>query len=789
MGVTPWLLLLALGSTLAQEPTSPEVEEGLALPFDVGQRATLSGVLVERGSGLPIEGAWVEIGGERAVSDALGNFSLQVEAGEITGTAGGDDHKVLDLVETLAPGEELVVRYFLEPFVYGDQIVVYGEERREEVSRKVFTIDELRRVPGSFGDPVRALQSLPGVARPTLLEGALVIRGAEGMNTGFYTDMVPIPYMFHLFVGRSVLNPEFINDVEFYAGGMPSRFGEVTQGAVNVRTLDKPPKMGVHGRASVDTSDGSVALSARITEDFSIQGAFRYSWIGGLIGLGTQAIASSQGADPAQASWLYPRYFDYNARSTLRLGRHRLVLTAFGARDAIVFHQGEQLDLVDDNPLDTDEGPPELPATYDPNAFIDSYFHRAVLRWEYDDDKLEQVTWVAGGVEQEVNLLTGLGQFSDGPQNGRMTSLSLLGRHDTRWQLTPADVVRLGAQLTFRPVEVEDFSSAALGPQYIDVTSDTQVNVGAWVEYQRQLGPLWFSPGLRGSYYRFNGEQDFEPEPRLSARLSLHPRWTATAFVGRFTQMPTADRYAQGMGNPELGIIQSWQTSLGVEGRYPSGIEVDATVYYSRLLDLVVEDQGVEVVIEEQLGPDGSEQLTAESVTVTQYNQVSGHAFGVEMLFRLRPSNGWFGWVALTLGRALRVDETGVFPSNQDQPVSLTLVAARDLPKSWGLSGRFRLTSGHPYTPLYGAYAASYDAWVGLEGERNAGRLPVFHSLDLRIDKTWTALRARWTLYLDVYNVYNSKNPVLAMYDYDYSEPVTVMWVPVLPSLGVEASF
>jgi hypothetical protein len=165
-------------------------------------------------------------------------------------------------------------------------------------------------------------------------------------------------------------------------------------------------------------------------------------------------------------------------------------------------------------------------------------------------------------------------------------------------------------------------------------------------------------------------------------------------------------------------------------------------------------------------------------------------AFGVEGPLRARPNNGWFDWVALTLSRSIRFDDDGVpYPGDYDQPFSLTVIAAKEVPKGWRFSGRFRLTSGHPVTPLYGAYEVESDWWEGYQGELNSERFPLFRQLDLRIDKTWTAKRARWTLYGDVYNVTNTRNFLLATYTPNFAELVPIIWIPIIPTFGLEVSF
>jgi hypothetical protein len=179
----------------------------------------------------------------------------------------------------------------------------------------------------------------------------------------------------------------------------------------------------------------------------------------------------------------------------------------------------------------------------------------------------------------------------------------------------------------------------------------------------------------------------------------------------------------------------------------------------------------------------------ADSSIVPYYHAVTGYAFGLESMIRVRPRNGLFGWAALTIGRSLRIDEDGVVPGDYDLPVSLVLVGAKTFPKDWRISGRFRIGSGFPYTPQYGVYQTQWDRYIGLPGDNNSARFGIFRQLDLRIDKTWTTKRARWTLYLDTFNTLNTKNWWLVTYEPHYRKLEHLLWIPIIPALGLEVNY
>lgn len=797
--------LLLPGLALADEPAAPgDVVGPLAIPAPwvspeaptpppvvvvapvgpVAPHPTIYGRVEALGTALPLPGATVEIrlsSGEIVGSTTTGDngvFTLDAVPGLVLVRVLHPEHNALEMEEKLSARETLEVLYRLRPPAAGEEMVVYGERAREELSRQTFTGEELRGVPGSFGDPVRALQSLPGVARPQGVEGDIVVRGAEGINTGFYVDEMPVPFLFHMLVGKSVVNPAFIDDVEFFAGGMPSRFGEVTQAAVNVRTDVETPDGRTRG-VDVNLLDASVSVEQQLG-DWTLRVAGRNAWVSGFIGLyaGVQVVRA--GGRFAQAEYPTLSYGDLLASVERRdaLGA-RWSLSFLGARDALGLHEATDWDGdgVKDPTLQE-----ELNLPYDPNEYISASFARLRLRRELVLGDHRSDTWLALGPQTQQNLLGDLFVSTEGPVYGRVEGQSLLARREDRWTLSAAHTLVAGASFTGSLVKAQDFAQVFSSEDSVPTTEDTQVSAALYVEEQWRPEGWLVAPGLRGSLSRFNGDTYLEPEPRLNLRRTLTEALALKGFVGRFTQMPPLERYAQGIGNPELPLMTAWQAAIGAEWQRGPW-EVDGSVYASRMDHLVVRDMAVQLVYEEWGG------ISVEELPV--FLDVDGRAAGVEALVRLRPAGPWWGWAALTVGRSLRLDPaTGdSWPGDYDQPVSLTLLGSYEPSDRWQLSARFRVTSGQPFTPLVGVYLPWEDSYVAYEGELNADRFPVFHQLDVRVERTAQRRRADWSWYLDLYNAYWAKNPIAATYNYDYSELVTVIHIPLIPSVGVEVRF
>ena len=115
------------------------------------------------------------------------------------------------------------------------------EQRRDEVSRITLRGDEIQKIPGTFGDPFRVIQTLPGVASVVSLLPFPIVRGASPSSTGFLLDGTRVPLLFHLLSGPSVVHPVFIDEIQFFPGGAPAPYGGYVGGIVDGRTRRARP--------------------------------------------------------------------------------------------------------------------------------------------------------------------------------------------------------------------------------------------------------------------------------------------------------------------------------------------------------------------------------------------------------------------------------------------------------------------------------------------------------------------------------------------------------------------
>lgn len=216
-------------------------------------------------------------------------------------------------------------------------------------------------------------------------------------------------------------------------------------------------------------------------------------------------------------------------------------------------------------------------------------------------------------------------------------------------------------------------------------------------------------------------------------------------------------------------------TSLGLAYDLPWNSFVELTGFYKELWNLVSTSSELVTREDGELGP--------ESFA----NTGAGRIYGLELLLRKNLSDNLFGWVSYTLSRSTRIAAPGeprqLF--DFDQTHILTIIASYKFARGWQFGARFRLVSGNPTTAVQnGIYDAQTGIFVPLQGPINGDRLPTFHQLDLRLDKTWVLPILQVGLYIDVQNVYNRQNPEFINYAYNFQSFNTVNSLPIIPSIG-----
>lgn len=745
-------------------PLPPDQSTAEAPPLVI-----LKGVVLERGTREPLAGALVAVLEQElvATTDQTGAFEIGgLAPGQVSVRINVIGHRTFDTTVELRAGEVTEIKAYLWPSLgNGFETVVRGERVKKEVTRRVLQREELTTVPGTFGDPLRVIQNLPGMSRPAFGTGDLLVRGAAPEDTGVLIDGVPIPLLYHFVGGPSVINPAFIDRIDFLPGAYGSRYGRAIAGVIDVGTRPADNQR-LHGNFDIDLLDAGFFLAGPIKEGEAYGNwavAARRSYIDAFLPLVLDAVR-----EPGQAAFATsPNYWDYQARYDVNLGKNRLEFLAFGSSDKLDYTQSGTL-----------EGTGFSAGTA-------QSFHRFRAKWsrELDSGWKLAVAPTAGLTDVTFNFNDQItGDISSVDFNTRASASRSFGKNlsfetglDLNGNLYDLDF-KLPVLPEYQTFPGEDPVTESTRREFsINSFSQALYAELVWDPIER----LRLVPGLRAELYTLRGGTELSIEPRVAARFELTPRWTLKGAWGLFRQGPQPMDIDTDFGNPYLGLSQSSQHVLGFETRLLPNVTLDVQGFYNWRSELVI---GSDAVVER----DG------KSRTEVLRNGGVGQVWGAEVLLKHELTKRFFGWVAYTLSRSEQRDEaTGQwFPVGNDQTHILTLVGSYKFDGGWEVGSRFRLTTGRPETPVVGGlFDADTGAFTRLNGLPGSERGSTFHQLDFRVEKTFLKETYKWSVYLDVQNVYNATNPEFLLYDYRFRQSAGFPGLPILPTLGVSGSF
>jgi hypothetical protein len=561
--------------------------------------------------------------------------------------------------------------------------------------------EDTRELPGTFGDPTRVAEMLPGVVPTASGLQAFFVRGAPPEATGYFIDGVPVPALYHVGFGPSVIHPGLLGRVDFYQGAPPAAYGRYVGGVLAATTA--PPESRPHAEANVRLFDAGALGEAPFAEGRgSALAAARYGYPGSVLPL----FATDTGLS----------YWDYQARATWSASdRDRLTAFVFGSYDKLTQKQTDTSGNSYWQQLVADE------------------FHRADLRW---DRTL--------GPSSTMRLAVTVGRDAVGDDVANATQDSARARVELDTRPARDLRVRAGADVAserLRPGSAPP--GAPPGAAQIAVSRDAVV-VGLHADAAWRLSrAVEITPGVRADIYSstlyaspsvavlpgtVGGSAAPAIDPRLAARIRLWPSLTSVSTFGVSHQMPSViAQYPEATPFLQPGVVtgieSSVQASQGLEIALPARFSAAATAFVHDYFGL----------------PD----ITACGYSFVQPSQcviptVSARAYGLELLVRRALTERLTAWVSYTLSRSTRrahlpgpnpsSEPTIEIASEYDRTHVLSAAASFDMGRAWRVGARLFAYSGRPYT------AFSRDQPIV---PFDSQRLPGFFRLDARVEKAW----------------------------------------------------
>ncbi len=704
----------------------PTVAAEPAAPITIVVR----GRILARGTRAPQEGAALFFGKEQiGEADRTGAFEIAMPPGRHRVQVQQPGFKAEDVFVVVDANDhrEFVIR--LTPRQTGqsyETVVVAPEKQAERIALRE---EELTRTPGSLGDPLRVIESLPGVSQVVWPAALYTVRGANPGNTGFFLDGVRLPALYHLALGPSVIHPYFIESVDFYPGGYPARFGRYVSGVVSAQTRT-PRADTVHASADLRLFDAGGIVVVPFNENrttVSLAGRVSY----------TAYLLSKLSPDFTMGYW------DYQSRIEHRLGPGRLTLFAYGSGDVL-----------------ERKSTPTKPV--DPIS-VRLQFHRVNLGWNgmvaggrlqsavlYGRDQSQSFIPIVNNLPVAVSSHLALGRLNYSHGLSETTSIEVGG--DTEIQrLDPSKVdVLLGEQDILRD------RTALMSGLYTALTYEPSSR-------------LVVSLGARGDLFVEEGTHKIEPSPRLNLLLRLADGVYLKGNAGMFAQMPSLPVSVPGFENfglSSIGIQRSKAVSMGVESEVGEHATAQLTGFVQRMdvTDLA--------------------SIFNYDVQTSLLELRPARSYGAEVMLRRPVRHRFHGWLAYTLSKSERTlppfDHRAA--SDFDQRHVLNLVGSYRIGGGYQFGSRFHYNTGRLY-PVFdqGSHGSDRQAVT-------YQRLPAFHQVDVRFDRRWVFDKYILDLYLEFINTTLTRQVFDVKIRNDGSRDERSFRI-LLPSIGLHAEW
>lgn len=598
-------------------------------------------------------------------------------------------------------------------------------------------------------DPMRAVQTLPGVVTGDDFQAEFSVRGSAFRHVGLVIDDTPSPLLLHAVRGRddtgslAMVNADLLDRASLLSGPHPQRHGEwlgaTLEFGLRPGARDRTRVHGtISGTSAALVLEGPLGPRAKGAWIFSI----RKSYVDWLIRKLDPEIVSTIGFTDAQSKFVW----DLSRRQQLHVvltggeaiyrepetslanGLHKAV--SIGALGSVAWlYTGDALTLRQRMSVTT--------SRFTNTGMLDQVQGRGVTTtamWRGDASRAFGTRWLVEGGAQaaQTTFDQTLTRFVRAGQLVRPTlSRTLSGSRD---------VVSVWGQTTLRG----DRGGLVIGARGVRASAPNDPWVTPWALAEYRLG-------------------------RVTTRLS----------AGLSRQLPPLELDSAGTDG---AVERARSVDASLEVRLRGSFRAQVTGFHRREHNI--------------LRPLGEERLNAgvyvpEAVFPTGASRPDGTSRGVDVLLQRMTTTGVSGWVAYTWARTQHTDRVSSeqFDGDYDQRHTVNVFLQHRFSPRAAVNAKLRLGSNVPVA----GYFAGDTTQLFLGEIRNQVRLPWYVRLDLRASRVVTIKERRVTLFAELVNALGRRN--LGLSDGFVRLPgfeaafYTEKLIPRIPSVGFQISF
>lgn len=731
-----------------------------------GARGVVRGVVTDEATQEGVPYAQILVSGTSvgAVADSNGRFRIdRAPVGYQTLTVRSVGYKELTTASFLVTAAmECVVDAELEVAAeLAGEVVVRGRSRRhteaQPLGNRTLSLQQIEKSPGGNRDISKVVQNLPGVVATPISRNDLIVRGGGPNENKFYLDRIEIPIINHFTTqgatggNTSIINSDFLSAARLYTSSFPVGRGGGLSSVLDLRMTEGNGDR-FRAKASVGASDVALTVDSPVGKKGNIIASVRQSYLQVLFSLLELPFLPTYN----DAQIKYSHHFD---------DRNHLYVIGLGSLDRSRLNRSMK-DLTPDRQQILDYLPENDQWSYVLGAVYAHYTANGVLNVVASTNRLNNSLqkWQNNDPEQGKNI----------DYRSNESEVKLRAEYDT--DLGRGFALNAGAGVQRAGYDNRTFRRLSIGGEAVDEMYTTDIALVRYAGFGSVNKQFLGGRGNVNLGVRLDGNSFSEGmanplrhfSPRLGVSYRFAPRWTAAANVGRYFQEPAYTSMgfrdqAGGLVNRDgLRYIRSDQVTAGVAFEPGAGSKISVEGFYKHY-----RDYPMSLVDSTAIGSKGDDVFAVGAEPVRSNG--TARAYGVEVEYRNNDLLGFMVSGAYTYyysefrrwSSGSSAPLGGWTPSNWDYRHLVTLVVMRSLPRGWDVGLRWRFAGGAPYTPYDVELSSRIDSWEATHrpvldyGLVNSERLPVFHQLDLRVDKTWFFRRWTLALYLDIQNLYN----------------------------------
>ncbi|MGQ9819759.1 MAG: TonB-dependent receptor [Candidatus Kapaibacteriales bacterium] len=740
---------------------------------ETAETFSISGKVLNANTSKPIVAATVQVLGTSsgAITNSEGSFTIKnIKGGvySIKFSAVGFETFVQSNVYVSNVKPTYLEIYLPEKVIQIPELEVRGKyfERFTEttVSTQAFSSEEIRRAPGVQEDVIRITALLPGVSSTQPGRNDLVVRGGAPFENLIIVDNIEIPNINHFGSPGSsggplsIVNIDFIRNVQFSAGGFGAKYGDKVSSLTKIDLYNgNSEKFG--GKATLSATGFGLNLEGPINSN----GSFFFSARRSYLDLVFKA---------AKFAFI-PEYWDFQGKINYKIdSKNTLSFLTIGALDNVLLNN----ETIDDRFKNSQVAVPKQ------NQYYSGISLRHLLNNGYFIISLGRSYSYYYIFQNDSNLTPILKNNSREGENSLKIDFDV--KLSKSFELSFGNQSKFASLLKYNIfVDGKFRTDQYFNPKPLSVdTSFSAFKNSSYVSFSGSLGKLRLALGVRMDYFNFIKNKLYLA-PRFNASYMIDPVSTLLFSIGRYFQSPS---YVWMIGdkNQSLNAIQSDLVVLGYEHTPFEDVKVQLESYYKIYRNYparVYRPQSV-------LSPSGFEDVTTDIPFGLEplVSEGKGWSRGIELLIQKRynPELPLFGILSVTFSQTKFKSLDGIERiSNYDSPLIFNLSLGYRFNPEWEVVYKYRASIGRPTTPFTPNGFLDYSLY------NQGDRLPTFHATDIRIDKRWFLSKLNIVTYLDIQNLFNTKNVTAVRWNPRERNIEYQKSFGILPSIGVYLEF